>query len=44
VLGVDPAHATRAWRARIGVVLQSRDVWPELTVAESLTLFAAYYT
>jgi ABC-2 type transport system ATP-binding protein len=43
VLGVDPAEATRAWRARIGVVLQTCDVWPELTVEESLTLFARYY-
>src|SRR5690349_13312033 len=43
VLGADPAHPTRAWRSRIGVVLQTCDVWPELTVAESLSLFARYY-
>jgi ABC-2 type transport system ATP-binding protein len=44
VLGTDPEHATRPWRGRIGVVLQTCDVWPELTVAESLTLFASYYS
>jgi ABC-2 type transport system ATP-binding protein len=43
VLGVDPARATRSWRSRIGVVLQSCDVWPQLTVSEALSLFASYY-
>ncbi len=43
VLGQDPAHPTREWRSRIGVVLQTCDVWPELTVGESLSLFARYY-
>jgi ABC-2 type transport system ATP-binding protein len=43
VLGCDPAHAPREWRARIGVVLQTCDVWPELTVEEALSLFAHYY-
>lgn len=43
VLGVDPARPTRAWRERVGIVLQSCQVEPELTVRESLTLFAGYY-
>ena len=43
VLGRDPASPTREWRSRIGVVLQTCDVWPELTVSESLSLFARYY-
>jgi len=43
VLGRDPAHATREWRSRIGVVLQTCDVWPELTVEEALSLFGRYY-
>jgi ABC-2 type transport system ATP-binding protein len=43
VLGHDPAAATRDWRARIGVVLQTCQVQPELTVAELLTLFGSYY-
>jgi len=43
VLGVDPAHPTREWRARIGVVLQSSAMYENLTVTESLALFAGYY-
>jgi ABC-2 type transport system ATP-binding protein len=43
VLGTDPERATRAFRARIGVVLQSSAVYPALTVAEILELFAGYY-
>lgn len=43
VLGVDPAHADRAWRARVGVVLQSSRVEPQLTVRECLRLYAGYY-
>jgi ABC-2 type transport system ATP-binding protein len=43
VLGVDPERAGRAWRERIGVVLQSSSLYPNLTVAESLRLFAGYY-
>jgi ABC-2 type transport system ATP-binding protein len=43
VLGVDPAQATRAWRQRLGIVLQSCRVQPELTVAETVALYAAYY-
>ncbi len=43
VLGRDPAHADAAWRARVGVVLQSSRVEPELTVRECLELYAGYY-
>ena len=43
VLGVDPAAPTRAWRERIGIVLQACQVEPELTVRESLALFAGCY-
>ncbi|MGH9165596.1 MAG: ABC transporter ATP-binding protein [Acidimicrobiales bacterium] len=44
VLGVDPAKPTRAWRSRIGVVLQSCMIEPLLTVEESLRLYAGYYS
>ena len=43
VLGVDPERAGRAWRARIGIVLQEGGAQSELTVRETLTLWAAYY-
>ncbi len=43
VLGVDPARPSRAWRQRVGIVLQSCRVQPELTVAETVVLYAAYY-
>jgi ABC-2 type transport system ATP-binding protein len=43
VLGEDPQRAGRAWRERIGIVLQSCRLDPYLTVAESLALFAGYY-
>jgi ABC-2 type transport system ATP-binding protein len=43
VLGEDPAQAGRAWRGRIGVVLQSSATYAELTVRELLELFAGYY-
>ena len=44
VLGVDPAHATREWRDRLGFVLQSCELDPLLTVRETLLLFAGFYT
>ena len=44
VLGVDPARAGGDWRERIGVVLQSSAMYETLTVAESLALFAGYYS
>ena len=43
VLGQDPERAGAAFRARIGIVLQSSAVYPTLTVAEILELFAGYY-
>jgi ABC-2 type transport system ATP-binding protein len=43
VLGVDPATPTRAWRERIGIVLQGGKLRPHLTVRESVELFAGYY-
>ena len=43
VLGVDPARADRAWRRRIGIVLQSTDDLLELTVGEALAHFARFY-
>jgi ABC-2 type transport system ATP-binding protein len=44
VLGVDPAHATRDWRDRLGFVLQSCELDPLLTVRETLSLFGVFYT
>jgi ABC-2 type transport system ATP-binding protein len=44
VLGVDPRRAGPDWRERIGVVPQSGDLYPNLTVIEHLELFAGYYT
>ena len=44
VLGEDPQHASRGWRERIGVVLQSSSLYPNLTVRESLALFGGYYS
>src|SRR3990172_6417030 len=43
VLGHDPAKRTRAMRERIGIVLQSTDVDPYLTVRETIRLYAGYY-
>ncbi len=43
VLGADPSQASPQWRARIGVVLQTCQVWSLLTVRESLELHAGYY-
>jgi ABC-2 type transport system ATP-binding protein len=43
VLGEDPARAGRAWRARIGVVLQESEPPGLLTVREALELFAGYF-
>jgi ABC-2 type transport system ATP-binding protein len=43
VLGIDPARASRDWRGRIGVVLQSSAMYENLAVRESLALFAGYY-
>jgi ABC-2 type transport system ATP-binding protein len=43
VLGVDPAHADASWRSRVGIVLQGTGEFDELTVAEVVSHFAAYY-
>jgi len=43
VLGTDPSRAGRAFRSRIGIVLQSSAVYPTLSVDETLRLFAGYY-
>jgi ABC-2 type transport system ATP-binding protein len=43
VLGQDPERAGSAFRARIGIVLQSSAVYHLLTVREILELFAGYY-
>ncbi|HET8970160.1 MAG TPA: ABC transporter ATP-binding protein [Candidatus Nanopelagicales bacterium] len=43
VLGTDPAQATHAWRARVGIVLQSVNDLSELTVRETVRHFAGYY-
>ncbi|MFC8434839.1 ABC transporter ATP-binding protein [Streptomyces sp. NPDC057253] len=43
VLGTDPAHGTRAWRSRVGIVWQDESAPAELTVAETVRHFARYY-
>jgi ABC-2 type transport system ATP-binding protein len=43
VLGADPATAGRAWRARLGIVLQTANDAAELTVRESVRHYAGYY-
>ena len=43
VLRTDPHRGDRAWRARIGLVLQSTSLDAELTVADTLSLFAGLY-
>jgi ABC-2 type transport system ATP-binding protein len=44
VLGADPQRAGSAWREQIGVMLQSSSLYPNLTVRESLRVFAGYYS
>ncbi len=44
VLGVDPARPTRAWRDRIGFVLQDCRLNPTLSVRETLAMFSAFYS
>jgi ABC-2 type transport system ATP-binding protein len=43
VLGFDPGRADRAFRERIGVVLQHAELWAVLTVREVHSVFAGYY-
>jgi ABC-2 type transport system ATP-binding protein len=44
VLGVDPEHGGSALRERIGVVLQSSELPPSLSVREVHRMFAGYYS
>jgi len=44
VLGTDPQQAGSAWRERIGIVLQSSAMYPNLTVREHVALFAGYFS
>ncbi|MEJ7893400.1 MAG: ABC transporter ATP-binding protein [Solirubrobacteraceae bacterium] len=43
VLGVDPARPTRAWRSRIGIVLQTSKPNAYLTVRETVAEYATFY-
>jgi ABC-2 type transport system ATP-binding protein len=43
VLGHDPAKGERAFKARIGIVLQSTGIDPYLTVSETIDLYRRYY-
>ncbi|WP_410655566.1 ABC transporter ATP-binding protein [Amycolatopsis sp. lyj-112] len=43
VLGEDPGSASRAWRSRLGIVLQTANDSAELTVTETVRHFARYY-
>jgi ABC-2 type transport system ATP-binding protein len=43
VLGADPRHGDRAWRARIGLVLQSSSLEEQLSVRELLGVFGRLY-
>ncbi len=43
VLGLDPQNRDRTLRERIGVVLQHSETWPNVTVAETLRIYAGYY-
>src|SRR5262245_26661452 len=44
VLGIDPQRADRAWRNRVGFVLQESRLVPELTPREAVEQYAGYYT
>jgi ABC-2 type transport system ATP-binding protein len=43
VLGEDPGRAGRAWRARIGIVLQLASAGPEVSVRELVRHVAGFY-
>jgi ABC-2 type transport system ATP-binding protein len=43
VLGFDPARRERAFRSRIGVVLQEEGIDPAITVREAVELYSAAY-
>ena len=44
VLGVEPKKGGGAWKDRIGLVLQDSDFDPSHTVAETVQLFAGFFT
>jgi ABC-2 type transport system ATP-binding protein len=44
VLGIDPQRADRAWRNRVGFVLQESRLVPELTPREAVEQYAGYYS
>ena len=44
VLGVDPKKGGGAWKDRIGLVLQDSDFDPSHTVAETVNLFAGFFS
>ncbi len=44
VLGTDPASAGASFRDRIGIVLQSSGIDPELTVREAIDFYGAAYS
>ncbi|OWY61909.1 hypothetical protein B7486_61265, partial [cyanobacterium TDX16] len=43
VLGLDPRSPTRAWRERVGIVLQSCELEERFSVRETLQLVQPYY-
>ncbi|WP_308467478.1 ABC transporter ATP-binding protein [Rathayibacter soli] len=43
VLGVDPQHGSLAWKAQLGIVLQSTGEPGDVTVHEQLAHFAGFY-
>jgi ABC-2 type transport system ATP-binding protein len=43
VLDVDPRHGDAAWKARLGIVLQTSRDLADLTVTEAIEHFARYY-
>jgi ABC-2 type transport system ATP-binding protein len=43
VLGQDPRNPTAAWKARVGIVLQSSTAFDMLTVEEVVSHFASFY-
>jgi ABC-2 type transport system ATP-binding protein len=44
VLGIDPGAPSRAWRNRVGLVLQECEMNPVLTVRETVTLVSKFFT
>jgi ABC-type multidrug transport system ATPase subunit len=44
VLGTEPKKGDRAWKDRIGLVLQDSDFDPSHTVAETVKLFAGFFS